>query len=254
MPAKVFTVANHKGGVGKSTTATSLAAAFRREGHRVLFIDADPQCNSSDTYRAQILNYATLYDVLYANEPITGAIQHAQQGDIIACDPQLQRADQMFTGLGAPHMLKTAIRDILDEYDYIFIDTRPDFGILTTNALTCSDYVIVPVTADRYALQGLSDFYLNIKDIQKYLNGNLKIAGILLVKYYPQGQLDKSTSDIMQRIAEELETSFFNAKIRNCVTVRKAQSQRVNLFEYDPYSSASFDYVKLMNEILERGL
>lgn len=254
MVAKVFTIANQKGGVGKTTTATALAGAFRRKGFRVLFIDADPQCNSSDTYRAEIDGVATLYDVLYANEPIKEAIQHLEHGDIVACDSQLQQADKMFTGLGVAHLLKKAAEPILNDYDYIIIDTHPDFGILTQNAMTFADYIIIPITADRYALQGLSDFYKNIQQIREYTNPKLLLAGILLIKYDARTKLDKTIYEIMPEIANQLNTVFFDSKIRESVAARKAQSERYNLFDFAPYSTPAFDYASLVEELLERGL
>lgn len=254
VPAKVITISNQKGGVGKTTTATALAGAFQWKRFKTLLIDADPQCNSSDTYRAKIDDAATLYDVLYSNEPINEAIQQTICGDIVACDWQLQQADKMFTGLGVAHLLKKAAAPILYNYDYIIIDTHPDFGVLTQNALTFADYVIAPVTADRYPLQGLRDFYKNIQQIQEYTNPNLLFAGILLVKYDHRTKLDKTVQELMPEIASQLNTVFFQSRIRESVAARKAQSERYSIYDFAPYSTTAMDYLSLADELLERGL
>ena len=149
----VFVVANQKGGIGKSTTATNLAGIIGKK-HKTLLIDADPQGNSTSTYNAQIEDVATLYDVIIDSDklPISEAIQHTENGDIVASDPLLVKAEKMLDGeLEGFYRLKDAL-DNLEGYEYIVIDTAPSLNIILYNCLIAADKVIIPVTADSYAM------------------------------------------------------------------------------------------------------
>ena len=165
--AKVIAVTNQKGGVGKTTTAMALATGLTREGYKVAMGDMDPQCNTTDTYRAIIHNQATLYDVLVAGDDIVEAIQHTDIGDIIAGDPLLADAEQKLSQQGREYRLKEALEPIMDQYDFIILDTPPNLGILLTNALTAADSCIIPITTERYSFQGLEELSNSIKRVRK---------------------------------------------------------------------------------------
>ena len=179
---KVYAIANQKGGIGKTTTATCIAAILQQKGYKVLLIDTDQQCNSTDTYRAKIESTATLYDVLLDENkiPLSEAIQQTESGDIIAADPLLREADKKLTvDVEGLYRMQDALVELNNEnkYDYVIIDTAPALNSLLHNVLIAADEVIIPLTADRYALQGLSQLNDSINAIKRRQNPKLKVAG-----------------------------------------------------------------------------
>ena len=174
---KTFVIANQKGGIGKTTTATALASILTQKGHPTLLIDGDHQANSTDTYRAVIDDQETLFDVILENDanrvPIQQAIQHTEYGDIVAADPQVRNADEILHGsFDGVFRLKDALDD-LSGYDYVIIDTHPDINAILHSALIAADEVIIPLTTDRYSLQGISQLVrgMKIDDVISRLDG-----------------------------------------------------------------------------------
>lgn len=251
--AKVITIANQKGGVAKTTTATALASGLKIKGYNVLLIDTDPQCNASDTYQAEIEDIATLYDLLFNKEPVQNTIQHKSMGDIIPSDPLLSKAENMLNNTGREYVLKKAASLILDQYDYIIIDTPPTLGILLINALTFANEVIVPVTADRYSLQGLSQLYETIGAAKEYTNPNLKVIGLLLAKYNGRTNLSKEVAEGMPIIAKQMNTVIFDTAIRESTAAKEAQAMRKGLYEHSPNCTTAQDYLLFTEELIKRG-
>lgn len=252
--AKVIAIANQKGGATKSTTALALAAGLQLNDKKTLFIDTDPQCNSSDTYQALIEGVATLYDLLKGEVTAKNTIQHTSLGDIIPCDPLLSEAEKMLTNTGREYALKKALKPILDEYDYIIIDTPPALGVLLINALTVANTVIVPITAERYSLQGLSQFMETVKAAQEYTNPDLTISGLLLTRYDSRTNISKEVSASMPAIADQLNTVVFETRIRESVATKEAQALRTSLYSHAPSSTTARDYLSFVDEIIERGI
>ncbi len=249
--AKTFVIANQKGGIGKTTTATALAGILNRSC-KTLFIDADPQGNSTATYQAVIEDQATLYDVMVDAEkiPLAEAVQHMENGDIVASDPLLAKAEKMLDGdVEGLYRLKDAIDDA-DDYDYIVIDTAPSMNVVLYNCLIAADEVIIPVTADAYSLQGLRQLYDTIKAVQKRQNPALKIAGLLLVKYSGRSNLEKKVRDDLTGIAEEMHTRLFETRIRECVKTKEAQAKKKLLIDYAPKCNTMLDYTAFVEELL----
>lgn len=252
--SKIIALANQKGGIGKTTTATALAHGFGKRGFSTLLIDSDPQCSASDTYEAQIEDVATLYDVLLEGEPIKEAIQHKAIGDILPSDTLLIEAERRMTDIGREYKLKKALVPILGEYDYIIIDTPPALNILLVNALTCADIVIIPITTDRYGLQGLAQLNDTINTIKEIANPNLNVAGLLIIKYENRTNLSKDTFAELPNIAKKLNTTVFDTKIRESVSAREAQALRDSLFIHAPNSTPAIDYMAFIDELLEKGI
>lgn len=252
--ATVIAIANQKGGVAKTTTATSLAFGLNILGKRTLLIDTDPQCNASDTYQAKTEDVATLYDLLYTGEPVRNCIQSKRDGDIIASDPLLAQAESLINRTGREYILRKACSSILEEYDYILIDTPPTLGVLLINALTFADYVIVPVTADRYALAGLSQLQDTIDAAKEYTNPKLEVLGILLARYNSRTNLAREVVSKAPSIAKKMGTILFNTTIRESTAAKEAQASRQNLFEYNPTCTTALDYQSLIEELFERGI
>lgn len=251
---KIYCVANKKGGIGKTTTATNLASVLSDKGYKTLLIDADPQCNSTDTYRARVKDTATLYDVLLDYDDPTGvmdAIQHTEIGDIVAADPLLNDAETKFRNDGGDEYFR--LKDALEQltgYDYVVIDTAPADNKLLKNCLIAANEVIVPVTADRYGIQGLSDLNHTINMIRKRSNPNLKIAGLLMIKYKDRLKLSQEVFDGLTAVSAQLGTKVFNTKIRESTGTQQAQAQRMTVVKYDPRNNTAVDYVAFTNELI----
>lgn len=249
---KVITVANQKGGIGKTTTAVNLATILAKKGYKTLLIDSDMQCNSTDTYKAKIDDTATLYDVILADERISAkeAIQHTDAGDIIASDRLLLEADdKLKSDVDGIYRLQDALSDC-EDYDYIVIDTNPQLNHLLYNCLVASDQVIIPVTADRYAYTGLYHLSQTINKIQKRQNPKLKVAGLLMIKYKGRTNLAKEMKESLEKAAESMDTKVFNSGIRESVKVQEAQALRIPLVEYAPASTSAVDYEEFVKEFL----
>lgn len=251
--ATVFVVANQKGGIGKSTTATNLAGILGQKA-KTLLIDADPQGNSTSTYNAKIEDVATLYDVIIDSDklPISEAIQHTENGDIVASDPLLVKAEKMLDGdLEGFYRLKDALDD-LDEYKYIVIDTAPSLNIILYNCLIAADKVIIPVTADSYAIQGIQQLYDTIMSVKKRQNKDLSIAGLLLVRYSGRSNLERETRENIEKTAKQMGTKLFKTVIRECVKTKEAQEYKKLLIDYAPKCNTCIDYIDFAKELTRR--
>lgn len=248
----VFVVANQKGGIGKTTTATNLAGILSKKG-KTLLIDADPQGNSTSTYEAKIQDVATLYDVIIDSErlPIDEAIQHTPNGDIVASDPLLAKAEKLLDGdVDGFYRLKDALEE-LEGYKYIVIDTAPSLNVILYNCLIAADKVIIPVTADSYALQGIQQLYDTIMSVRRRQNPGLSIAGLLLVKYSGRSKLDQSTRELIAKEASDMGTKLFNTTIRECVKTKEAQEKKKLLIDYAPKCNTCLDYMEFTKELLK---
>ena len=249
--ATVYVIANQKGGIGKTTTATTLAGILNQKG-KTLLIDADPQGNSTSTYQAAIEDTATLYDVMVDEDPVPldEAVQHMENGDIVASDPLLAKAGKLLDGnVEGMYRLQDAL-EMLDGYDYIVIDTAPSLDIVLYNCLIAADEVIIPVTADAFALQGLTKLSDTIHAVQKRQNRNLQIAGLLLVKYAGRSNLEKDVRQEIEEVATQLGTKLFPTAIRECVKTKEAQLNKRLLSAYAPNCTTMQDYNQFVEELL----
>lgn len=250
--ATTYVIANQKGGIGKTTTATTLAGVLGKKG-KTLLIDADPQGNSTSTYQAVVEDQATLYDVMVDSDalPIEDAIQHMENGDIVASDPLLAKAGKLLDGnVEGLYRLQDAL-DVLDGYDYIVIDTAPSLDVVLYNCLIAADQVIIPVTADAYAMQGLSKLNDTIKAVQKRQNPKLQIAGLLLVKYGGRSKLEKNVREEITDVANQIGTKLFATAIRECVKTKEAQMNKKLLIDYAPNCTTMQDYCAFVEELLD---
>lgn len=252
--SKVISVSNQKGGVGKTTTTCNLAAGLKKKGFRVLVIDLDPQGNLGFSIGADIDTNATIYDVLKGDVKTQFAIQKTETADIIASSILLSGIELEFTNTGREFLLKEAIKPIQDYYDYILLDTPPALGILTINAFTASDTIIVPMLLDIFSLQGIAQLYETVERVKKYCNSSLTIAGILLTKFNPRTLLGREIRGTTELIAHDLNITLFNSYIRSSVVASEAQSIQRNLLDYAPKSSIAKDYVQFIDELLAKGV
>lgn len=247
---KTIAIINQKGGVGKSTTAFTLASGLKNKGYKTLCIDMDAQGNLSYTANAND-DLLTIYDLLAEDADINQAIQHTKNFDLIASSKALSGADGFITDIGKEYKLKEILESVKNNYDYIIIDTPPALGILTVNALTACDSVIIPAQADIYSLQGIEQLSKTIQPIKKYCNDKLKIDGILLTRYSPRAILSREVAEIANDLAQNLNTKVFKSTIREAIAVKESQINKQSLFDYAPNSNVTNDYLNFINELLK---
>lgn len=249
------TVINQKGGVGKTTVSHALMSGLSKRGFRVLAVDLDPQENLSFTVRADTqeknTGNITSFDIMTKRNSAENAVVHTDSGDIIPSSPLLSGADAFLTGTGREYILKENLQTISGDYDYIIIDTPPSLSVLTVNALTASDFALIPAQADVYSLQGISQLAETVELVRKYCNRSLKIAGILLTRHNSRTVLSRNISEMLGEQAENLGTRLFDTFIRESVTVKESQISQMSIFDYAPHSSVAGDFDKFIEEFLE---
>jgi len=248
MPARITSCVLQKGGTGKSSTAHALSAGLRARGFNVLTVDADPQCNISHTMRADIAGKG-LFDALNC-EPIADIIQRTSRGDILSSSQRLVGADKLFADINSEYLLADALAPIKDNYDYILIDCPPQLGVLTINALVAATDLVIPTTADLYALQGLALLMSNVEKVKVRANPQLRIDGILLTKYSNRSVLSRDLKEELEAQAAAMRTRLYKTVIREGIAIREAQARRMSIFEYAPASNPAKDYNDFIDEYL----
>lgn len=248
--SRTLAVINQKGGVGKSTTAEALAAGLSLKGYFILSIDLDAQSNMTYTAGAR-MDGATSLGVLTGEIAARDAIQHTESGDIIPASKALAGADAFITETGKEYRLREALEPIRGEYDFIIVDTPPALGILTINALTACDSVIIPAQADIYSLQGIEQLAETIKPVKKYTNPALTIEGILLTRYSSRSVLSREVAELAEQLAAKLGTKLFKTTIRENISIKEAQISQRGIFSYAPNSNAAKDYRAFIEELLK---
>ncbi len=252
--AKVISISNQKGGVGKTTTTGTVAAGFKLKGYKVLCVDLDPQSNLSFSSGAETEDCPTVYEILKGEAKTTFSIQKMPSFDIISSNILLSGIELEFTQTGREYLLKEALNTVSDRYDYIFIDTPPALSVLTVNAFTASDCIIIPMLADIFSLQGIAQLAETIDRVRKYCNPKLKVEGIVLTKYNKRTILGREIKGTAELIAEQLNTSIFNSTIRSSVAIMEAQTNQQDIYNYSPKNAVARDYKNLVEELIERGL
>lgn len=247
---RITTIANQKGGVGKTTTAHALATGLTAHGFKTLMIDVDPQGNLSFSIGANDQHFS-VYEALKGAVTPLEAIQHTSDMDIIASTLLLSGADLEFTDTGREYLLKNLIEPLKHIYDYIIIDTPPTLGILTINALTASDDVIIPMGADIFSLQGLSQLYITIEKVRKFCTPNLKIAGLLITRYSGRTILARDLKEVIEEKAAQINASVFSTVIRESISIKESQTQQQSIFVSASKSNPALDYMEFITEYLK---
>ncbi len=251
--AYVLTLANQKGGVGKTTTAVNLAAFLGKKRKSVLVIDLDPQGNATSGLGIDKGELeSTIYDVIVNDEPIKNAILESSAKNVNICPTNINLAGaeiELVNVMSREQVLKNAIKPVKNEYDYIIIDCPPSLSILTINALTASDGIIIPIQGEYYALEGLTQLVDTINIVKKKLNKNLSILGVVLTMFDRRTQLTR-------QVEEEVENYFgdkvFATHIPRNVRLAEAPSHGVAILDYDKNSKGSKAYEALATEVIKR--
>lgn len=250
---KVITLANQKGGCGKTTTAQTLAIGLVNHGYRVLVIDCDAQCNLSSVFglMSEKRTKGTLLDVMQQDMTISECVASVRIGlDVLACNPKLSDADKMFSDFEDIMILNDALEKVKNSYDYVVIDTPPAVNTLTTSALMTSDYLIVPMTADYFSIQGFNLLERKITTLKR-MGSNIEILGILLTRC-DRTSLTSTLKESITEIARELNTTIFESTIRQGVAIRESQLLQSDIFSESPKAAVTQDYNAFINECIER--
>ena len=255
---RVITVANQKGGVGKTTTSVNLAASLSRQGMKVLVIDLDPQGNASTALGAEHTSGTTSsYEVLIGEADAADAVQAHADNENLFCIPatiDLAGAEiELVSMVRREYRLHDAIRrGFLDEYgfDYVFIDCPPSLGLLTINAMTAVDEVLIPIQCEYYALEGVGQLLGNIGMIREHLNHNLHISAILLTMYDARTRL---AADVADEVRGQFGQVVLNNVIPRSVKVSEAPGYGQTVIDYDPGSRGALAYFDAAKELALRG-
>lgn len=249
---KIITLANQKGGVGKTTLAQAIGNAKRIEGHKVLFIDLDQQSNLTWSLDGNALNAnADIFEVIVNQANISDAIVETAQGDLIQSNSKLMGIDAELQSIraGREYRLTEAIESIKGGYDYIIIDTPPQSSQLVINALTASDYLIVPAEASIFSIQAISQIDDVIHLVKRYTNPQLDFIGIVLNLFNDRTVLSKEIQDMTADIASRLDTKVFQSTIRKSVVIDEAHANKKSIFDYAPNSKVASDLNALIKEL-----
>jgi chromosome partitioning protein len=243
----IMSISNHKGGVGKTTSAISIGAGLNKLGKRVLLIDLDPQANLSQSLGI-VEPDSTIYGAIRGVTPIT-PIEVIKGLDVVASTLDLSGAEvELSAEAGREYILKELIEPLRSSYDYIIIDSPPSLGLLTINAFTASDKVLIPLQAEYLALQGLSKLLEVVDKIKRRLNKNLEVGGIFVTQYDSRKVLNR---DIVTAIEGRFKDAVLKTKIRDNVALAEAPTYGLDIFRYDRKSKGAEDYFSLCEEIVK---
>ncbi|MEM8584588.1 MAG: ParA family protein [Bacteroidota bacterium] len=246
--AEVVSLLNHKGGVGKTTSAINIGAGLAELGKRVLLIDLDPQANLSLSLGVS-RQPVTIYESIMGESDLV-PITVKERLDIVSSSLDLSSAEmELVNEAGREFILRELFDGVDDQYDFIIVDCPPSLGLLTLNALTSSNQIIIPLQTEFLALQGLAKIKQVIQKVKLRLNKQLHISGVLATMYDHRKVLNR---DVVETIKKYFGPLLFDTYIRDNVALAEAPAQRQDIFSYAPGSNGAEDYLAVCKEILER--
>lgn len=247
--SQVITISNHKGGVGKTTSAVNIGAGLCKLGYKVLLIDLDPQANLSQSL-GQLEPEQTVYGAMrgqYHLQPIP-----ILKGlDLVASTLDLSGAEVELSGeAGREYILSELIDPIREQYDYIIVDSPPSLGLLTINAFTASTGLLIPLQPHYLAFQGLTKLMEVVEKIQRRLNKELEVTGVFITQYDSRKVLIR---DVVDTISAHFGDKLLQTRIRENIALAEAPAMGLDIFRYNPKSNGAEDYLSLSKEIIKKG-
>ena len=254
METKVITIANQKGGVGKTTTALCLGSVLESKGYKVLYVDLDKQCNISTALKGDISKQGS-YDILANKVSAKEVVQTINNKSVITSNANLNSIESILNdsknSLGKEFRLKESLASVGGLFDFIIVDTPPNINNATINALTTTDYLVVVSNANIFSLEGIIYLFEMCKSVKQYTNKDLKIGGILLTRFNGRANVNKDLKDKLDEIAINNNTKVYNSIIRECIAINESQALSEDIVKYAPKSNAVLDYTDLADEILQ---
>ena len=248
---KVISVANQKGGVGKTTTTVNLGTILAKKGKKVLLIDADPQGNATSGLGVEKEVEASTYDILVNDTTLEEALEKTIIKNLKICPANMNLAGaevELVSMMSREQRLKEKIEPIKEQFDYILIDCPPSLGLITLNAFTTSDSVLIPVQCEYFALEGLGQLLNTINLVKKHLNKNIQVEGALLTMYDIRTNL---SNQVVKEVKKYFDNKVYKTVIPRNVRVSEAPSYGMPITEYDPRSKGAKSYTKFAKEFLK---
>lgn len=252
--ARVFAVVNQKGGVGKSTTAVNLSAALGEAGKDVLLVDLDPQGNATSGFGlAKNHREACVYDALLGGKSLLEIAEKSTSPGVTVVPATIQLAGaevELVSAISRETRLRALVEPLRSEYDYIIIDCAPSLGLLTINALTAADGLIIPIQCEFYALEGLSKLLDSVRLVNTHLNAHLEIFGVLMTMYNSQTKL---SNQVVEEVRKHFADTVFKTLIPRSVKLSEAPSYGLPITEYDTKGKGAIAYREMAKEVIARG-
>ena len=248
---KIISVANQKGGVGKTTTTINLSTMLAKRGKKVLLIDADPQGNATSGVGAEKDVEFSTYDILATDVEMEQAVEKTIIKNLLVCPSDINLAGaevELVSMMSREQRLKEKLEDVKKSFDYIIIDCPPSLGLITLNAFTASNSVLIPVQCEYYALEGLGQLINTINLVKKHLNKNLEVEGALLTMYDARTNL---SNQVVKEVKKYFGDKVYKTVIPRNVRLSEAPSYGMPITEYDPRSKGAKSYEKFTKEFLK---
>ena len=251
--SKVIAVVNQKGGVGKTTTAVNVSTILAKKGKKVLLIDADPQGNATSGVGLDKNTEKSIYDVIINDVEIDEAIEKTQIKNLYVCPSNINLAGaevELVSMLSREQRLKEKLEKIENDFHYVIIDCPPSLGLLTINAFTAANSLLIPIQCEYYALEGLSQLIHTIELVQERLNPNLEIEGVVFTMYDARTNL---SLQVVENVKDNLNQNIYKTIIPRNIRLAEAPSYGMPINLYDPKSTGATSYMLLAEEVIHKG-